>query len=65
MYTAWVDPASLALLTSSEASMPTVRTSFLESVAKERGIRYSVWSSVTSCRKFRATPFAGIEGKNT
>jgi len=45
--------------------MLMVRTSFLESIAKDEEISYSVWSSVTSCRKFRATPFAGIEGKNT
>ena len=65
MCTAWADPASLAFLTSSEASTPTVRTSFLESIAKEREIRYSVFSSVTSCHKMFATSFATIGGKTT
>jgi hypothetical protein len=52
-------------LSSSEATMDSVRTSFLETIAKDEEIRYSVFSSVTACFELCATSFAKISGKNT
>jgi hypothetical protein len=44
--------------------MHMIRTSFLESLAKDEGMRYSLSSRVTACPAMRATFFAEIAGKN-
>jgi hypothetical protein len=45
--------------------MGTMRTSFLRSIANGEEIRYSLYSSVTSCLLMKATVFAAIKSKNT
>ena len=45
--------------------MHVTRTYFLESIAKDEGIRYSVSSRVTACPEIHATFFAKFAGKKT
>jgi len=58
MNTTLAFPGSLAYTISSEASMPMVRTYYLENIAIGMERRYNVDSSVTSCLKVFATSFA-------
>jgi hypothetical protein len=45
--------------------MLMVGTYFLESIANDEGMRYSLYSSVTACPELLATFFAKFSGKNT